>query len=298
MMNVCRCLNCFCCKVHPSVREESSGRALCRAAREGDYVHLHNEKRDYGCDLNGVDEEDGGSTPLICACKFGHLQIVNWMVEHDVDPNIVDSENRTALLWSVKKGHLDIARSLLRHFKGIIDVDVQDKDGLAVLHIICMKRDITDEEAQLVEMILGVAKNINSVETSSGFTPLHYACRYEHEQIVEKLLRSNASASVADKFGYQVLHWACRANNFNIAKLICEYASDVNMNFKTKEGMTPMAFATTYGTIELTRYLAMKVCWTYVCVCVVLFSHKISYSSHFSTFTYHRVHRLLQNFVI
>ena len=79
-----------------------------------------------------------------------------------------------------------------------IDVDVQDKDGLTALHILCMKRDMTDEDRHIVEMILGVAKNINSVEKSTGFTCLHYVSRYEHEEIAEQLLRKGASASVVD----------------------------------------------------------------------------------------------------
>ena len=192
---LCAHLNCL--KVHPVIREESTGPALCKAARKGDYVHLHTEKREYDCDLNATDDEDGKS-PLICASKFGHLQLVNWMVEHDVDPNIVDSENRTALMWSLLSGHLDCTRSLLRNFKETIDVDVQDKDGLTALHILCMKRDMTDEDRHIVEMILGVAKNINSVEKSTGFTCLHYVSRYEHEEIAEQLLRKGASASVVD----------------------------------------------------------------------------------------------------
>eukprot|EP00938_MAST-03A_sp_MAST-3A-sp1_P002032 g2032.t1 len=161
-------------------------------------------------------------------------------------------------MWSLLSGHLDCTRSLLRNFKETIDVDVQDKDGLTALHILCMKRDMTDEDRHIVEMILGVAKNINSVEKSTGFTCLHYVSRYEHEEIAEQLLRKGASASVVDSSGHQALHWACRANQLKIAKLICEHASDVNLNFKTRDGMTPMIYASTYGTIELTRYLAMK----------------------------------------
>lgn len=196
------CTYLSCCKVHPAIREESTGPALCNAARKGDYVHLHREKREYNCDLNAADEE--GSTPLICASKFGHLQLVNWMVEHDINPNSIDSENRTALIWSLLSGHLDVTRSLLRNFKETIDVDVQDKDGLTALHILCMKREMTDEDRQIVHMILGVAKNINSVETSTGFTCLHYVCRYENKEVAEQLLRKGASASVVDSVLYSL----------------------------------------------------------------------------------------------
>ena len=283
---------CSCCRVHPAIREESTGKALCKAARKGDYVHLHREKRDYDCDLNAIDHEGDGSSPLLCASKFGHLQLVNWIVHYHIDPNVVDTNNRTALIWSLVNGHYAVSRALLRHFREgqeeeeekneqeeqeeekdknetkkedinqtvrkKIDVDVQDKDGLTALHILCMKHDITKEEKQIIDMILGVSKDINSVEIASGSTCLHFACRYGHEEVVEALMKKRASVSVVDKSGRCALHWACRANNLKIVQHLCEQANTADLNFKTKEGMTPMILASTYGTIELTRHLAMK----------------------------------------
>lgn len=67
----------------------------------------------YGAALNGVDEEYQ-STPLGMAAKWGHLEMVDWLLKQGANPNMAGASWATPLAWAKKKGHDDIAEILLR----------------------------------------------------------------------------------------------------------------------------------------------------------------------------------------
>ncbi len=65
----------------------------------------------YGADLNIVDEEYQ-STPLGMAARWGHLDMVNYLLEQGADPERAGAGWSTPLAWAVKKGHTAIVERL------------------------------------------------------------------------------------------------------------------------------------------------------------------------------------------
>ena len=60
-----------------------------------------------------VDVQDsGGKTPLLWASYYGHLKIVEYLIEKGASIDIKDSEGRTAFYWASKKKHLEVAKVL------------------------------------------------------------------------------------------------------------------------------------------------------------------------------------------
>ena len=67
----------------------------------------------YGAEINPIDEEYQ-STPLGMASKWGHLEMVNYLLEQGADPNKAGASWATPLAWAKKKEHAEIEETLLK----------------------------------------------------------------------------------------------------------------------------------------------------------------------------------------
>ena len=65
----------------------------------------------YGANINAMDEEYQ-STPLGMAAHWGHLEMVNYLLEQGADPDLAGADWATPLAWAVKRGHTAIAKRL------------------------------------------------------------------------------------------------------------------------------------------------------------------------------------------
>jgi ankyrin repeat protein len=62
----------------------------------------------HGANINPVDEEYQ-STPLGMAARWGHIEMVKFLLEQGADPNKSGAAWATPLAWAIKKGHSKIA---------------------------------------------------------------------------------------------------------------------------------------------------------------------------------------------
>ncbi|KEQ74202.1 hypothetical protein M436DRAFT_44263, partial [Aureobasidium namibiae CBS 147.97] len=65
-----------------------------------------------GASLNCFVPEKFG-TPLYAASKFGHLAVVEYLIEQDADPNIICGTSGSALLASVQGDHAEVVNALI-----------------------------------------------------------------------------------------------------------------------------------------------------------------------------------------
>lgn len=64
-----------------------------------------------GMDVNA---RVGGTTALINAARFAHLETVELLLREGADKNSTDVENMTALMWAQRGGHVKIVEELKR----------------------------------------------------------------------------------------------------------------------------------------------------------------------------------------
>ena len=65
----------------------------------------------FGADLNAVDEQYQ-STPLGMAARWGHVELVKYLLNQGADPGKSGAAWSTPLAWAKKKGHADIEKIL------------------------------------------------------------------------------------------------------------------------------------------------------------------------------------------
>jgi hypothetical protein len=65
-----------------------------------------------GADINLVDEEYQ-STPVGMAARWGHQEMVSWLIWHGADLNKSGAGWSTPLAWARKKGHMEIGQLLI-----------------------------------------------------------------------------------------------------------------------------------------------------------------------------------------
>ncbi|HEX6848498.1 MAG TPA: ankyrin repeat domain-containing protein [Chitinophagaceae bacterium] len=68
----------------------------------------------YGADIDPV-EEEFQSTPLGMAVRWGHIEMVDYLLSKGADLNKAGAQWATPLAWAKKKGHHEIEKILRRH---------------------------------------------------------------------------------------------------------------------------------------------------------------------------------------
>lgn len=99
-------------------------------------------------------------------------------------------------------------------------------------------------------------KAINALN-EEGFTPLHYAAKNKHRDIVAILLKSGADVSIPTvKDKRYPLHLAASAGDLEITKMLVEAGADINSREIDDE--TPLYYAAYPGHLDIVRYLLDK----------------------------------------
>lgn len=167
-----------------------------------------------------TEEKTQGGTPLLIASRYGHLEVVDYLVEH-CKANVelggsVNFDGETIEgappLWAASAaGHLAVVRTLLKH---------------------------------------GASVN-NTTLTNS--TPLRAACFDGHLEIVRYLVEHRADMEVANRHGHTCLMISCYKGHREIAKFLLERGADVNR--KSVKGNTALHDCAESGSLEIMKML-------------------------------------------
>ena len=173
---------------------------------------------EHGADVNI--KSNNGETILYLSClNYANLSTIDWLLEHGADPNITDKDGKTALDILLDEGafeHVyDIIESLVFH--GAI---VHDANRLLTGSCISDKLDLAVKALEL-------GADINNTEWE-GDTPLIFASREGHLDIIDMLLDKGADVNATSIAGFTPLACACISSNLNVIKILVEHGADVN----------------------------------------------------------------------
>ena len=187
---------------------------------------------------------ESGHSALHLAAVVGQVDIVKDILTFHSDPDILDARagpwEGTPLAHAVKKSHADVVHELL---EAGADPRIATEEGNSALHLAAIqgRADIVKDILRLrvVEDIL------NSKGGVSQATPLAYAVNYSHTDVVHLLLEAGADPRVTTNAGDSALHLVGLLGQVDIAKEILRlHSSEDLLNARGgKSQATALAYA-------------------------------------------------------
>lgn len=182
-----------------------------------------------GADVNALDYKD--CTLLHQSCYPSYDAAFNTVHSGDVDCiqellasgancDALDNKKCTPLNLSVLLGEPEKAVELLKN--GALPT-LLDDSGRGPLHHAAGRGSI--------EIIEAFPHYYIDFPCELNFTPLHYAVRYNHREVIDALLRKGASTEIRDSNGWTILQLAVWKNNDYVASHLIEKGADVSQTF-------------------------------------------------------------------
>ena len=159
-----------------------------------------------GADVNTTDKD--GYTPLVCACVGWDFKIVELLLLHDANVNVVIKKNGyTPLMYacSLKKKNHHIIKILLAHGA---EVNASTKTGQTPLQLACMTR----YPPNTISMLITYGANVNASDINYR-TPLFWA--YSHGDLLVENMLIDAGAYVLTDC---IPSWFIRSAQINLHK--------------------------------------------------------------------------------
>lgn len=163
--------------------------------------------------------------PFHFACSQGYLPVIKAMLEKNVNLNIKDKHNRTALYVALCKQNMHVVQYLME--QGINRDDSQLINGLPLLHYVAVQ-NFAPAVAYLVQE-LKVPVDQRAKE-GDNCTALHMACFAGCLEAAKKLIELGADVNSKDDEDYTPLLHATQENsntNLKVVKLLIEKGADL-----------------------------------------------------------------------
>ena len=96
-----------------------------------------------------------------------------------------------------------------------------------------------------VKELAAANPGVVNAKDPDGRTPLHWACRGVHLEVLEFLLARGADGNTGDRNGASPLHWATMAGHASMVKLLLDHGADPSA--RDANGDTPLNLAASQG---------------------------------------------------
>ena len=226
--------------------DEEGNNALHRAA-------MHGAKRCVKlCVAEGIDPNiynSNGKTALHLAIEsvaLGRDDTVEWLLDHKAEIEAPDYDGNTPLLLASRLGRAHAVRYIVERDA---EVDVLDYEGLTPL-MLAITYDEDGTHEGVVAHLLNFAADPNQVGEDGCF-PLHNAVSNGEGSIaiIRHLLAYDADLAKQDDQGYTPFMYATNLNLVAICRLMMEF--NANVDFRDNQGRTALHIAAGAGNSEV-----------------------------------------------
>ncbi len=235
------------------------------------YYSAHHNK--YECVKIMVEHFDvsiGKSEALLAAAKKGNKQIMEYLVNKGGDLNIQDENGKTPLILASKRNNVEIVQFLTSD-SVMADLGIKDKSGMTALHYASLRGHlpIVQHLFKVKMSFLKLAGGANTVidpwsdRDNKDRTELHLACWHGQKDVIEFLVTeakadlTKTASCYGNDSAWNPFHFAILSRKVEcIDVLLSTGAMDVNA--RTKVGLTPFLIACYEGDLDTVKYLALE----------------------------------------
>jgi len=205
---------------------------------------------DFQVNANSID----GATPLHNAAKFGHLEVVKFLVEKGgADVESKDSEyGQTPVSYAAEDGHLEVVKFLVKE----AGADVESKD---LIQKTPLRWAAENGHVEAVKFLVEEAgADVEAKDSDYGQTPLSCAAENGHLEAVKFLVEEGgANVESKDEDGQTPLSFAAGHGHLAIVKFLVEEGG-ADVESKDLVQMTPLSYAAWNGHLEVVKVLVKK----------------------------------------
>ena len=256
------CLNAFNCKIEGNYKKKA---LLYTATEKGQYVAFklicESMKNDPVMQISDrilQETDDYGNTSLHLASKFGHLEVVEYLVENiKLSLNIINLDGQTCFDLALRHECIEIVEYLTKYAsKNFFNPDlngeaphifVPDKVRHIILHQACRHGLLN-----IVKYFVDEVKIEVLCKDKKGLNALHHACIGGHLDVVH-FLNSGSSLGVADHEGYTPLHHASCCGCLDVVQYLVSQKPSELMT-RDHDNNTPLHLATKHNKTSIVNY--------------------------------------------
>lgn len=160
-------------------------------------------------------------TPMMIAAYFGHMDIVEFLLNKGADVNAADDEGWTALILAALRGKIDAVKILIDHGANI---DAKNIKGVTSLMWASGSSVYPRGHSDVVQFLLDAGTELNAAD-QDGYTALIWAAMSGNSDIVKMLLVKGADANIKDMNGNSALALANKRGHTETAELLKQFGA-------------------------------------------------------------------------
>ena len=192
-------------------------------------------------------------TPLYMACRGGHTETAQLLLEAGASVDQAKANGVTALHVACHFGHTEVVRLLLDAGAAV----EQDSNDGTCLFISCRQG-----HDKVVRLLLDAGASTSFADPVDGATPLHMACQMQHLGAARLLLEAGAAVDVTANNGLSPMLMACEDGSLPLASLLSSYGATRAGGGDPSERWTAEQVAHRGGHSELLGWLVSSRRWS------------------------------------
>uniref|UniRef100_A0A5F8HBT7 Ankyrin repeat and death domain containing 1A n=1 Tax=Monodelphis domestica TaxID=13616 RepID=A0A5F8HBT7_MONDO len=183
---------------------------------------------------------------LLLSAWFGHLQILQMLVNSGAKINCEDKNGLNILHFAAQKGHVHVLEFIMEDLEDV-PLDRIDKLDRTAFHLAA-------EHGQLdtLDFLIGSGCD-HGIKDKAGNTALHLAAKSGHSAVLQRIIEIGLDLEEKNAEGFTALHMAAEGGHLDCVQRLIQAGSKVNA--QTQKQMNCLHYAALHGFDDIAQVL-------------------------------------------